>query len=184
MDNIIENFKKKLFGIITDFKEDMKGVQTDRPSVAMVENIKVEYYDSKTPLNHLASIQVKPPQEIQIQVWDKEMIKSVADAIESSDLGFSVNIDGKIIRAFAPELSKERREEIVRHIKKIIEEYKIQIRSLRNEVNKEIDNKVEAGEATEDDKFRLKENTQEETNKTNKEIDQFFQKKKEKIENN
>ena len=181
MQDNINNFKQKINRLISDFKEGVKSVRANRPSAAMVENLEVDYYGTKTPLNHLASIQIRPPREIIIQVWDGDAVKSVSDVINSSDLGFTANTEGNVIKVFIPELSRERREELIKYIKNQVEECRINIRNLRDEVNKEIDAKEKSGEITEDDKFRFKKETQEETEKANKEIEEVFENKKEEI---
>ncbi|HMB17443.1 MAG TPA: ribosome recycling factor [Candidatus Paceibacterota bacterium] len=183
MKNITEEYQKRLNNIFKKYKEELKSVRVNRPTASLVEDLEVNYYGSKTPLSHLASIQVKPPREIVIQVWDNEAVKSVSDAIKSSDLGLSANADGKTIRIFMPELSKERREELTKHVKKIVEEYRIEIRNARDEINKKIESKEEAGEVSEDDKYRLKKEVQKETDEINKKIKESFAKKKKKIEN-
>jgi ribosome recycling factor len=181
MQDNINNFKQKISRLISDFKEGLKSVRANRPSAAMVENLEVDYYGTKTPLNHLASIQIRPPREIIIQVWDGDAVKSVSDVINSSDLGFTANTEGNVIKVFIPELSRERREELIKYIKNQVEEYRINIRNLRDEVNKEIDAREKSGEITEDDKFRFKKEIQEETEKANKEIEEVFENKKEEI---
>ncbi len=182
MQNIVDNFEQKIDRLVPEFKEEMRAVRANRPSAAIVENLEVEYYGTKTPISHLASIQVKPPREILIQVWDKDAVKAVGNAVSSSDLGLSANTEGNIIRVFIPELSRERRDELVRHIKGKVEEYRINVRNLRDEANKEIVQKEKAGEITEDDKFRFKKKIQEKTEEANGEIEEIFENKKKEIE--
>lgn len=182
MGNTIEEFKKKMANLISSFRDEIKSVRANRPSIAMVENLKVEYYGEKQPISHLASIQIKPPREIMIQVWDKEAVKSVGDAVNSSDTGLSANVEGNVIRVFVPELSRERRDELIKQVKGQLEEYRIGVRSMRDEANKEVDKNEKSGEITEDDKFRLKEDIQKETEKANREIEEIFENKKKEIE--
>ncbi len=182
MGNTIEDFKKNLESLVSGFREEIKGVRANRPSVAMVENLKVDYYGAKTPLSHLSSIQIKPPREIIIQVWDKDAVKPAGDIINSSDTGLSANIEGNVIRVFVPELSRERREELIKQVKGQLEERRIGVRSLRDESNREVEKNEKSGEITEDDKFRLKDSIQKETEKANREIEEIFENKKKEIE--
>lgn len=181
MSTIIEEFKKKSLHTIDILKNELKGIRAGRPSSALVEDIKVDNYGQFTPLKHISSITVRPPREINIQVWDKELVKPVVSAIESSDLGLSVSADGNTIRVFLPELSKERREELIKHIKSVIEEYRIRVRKEREEYNKKVDDMFDKKEIDEDEKFRLKKEIQEETEKINGEIEEVFERKKREI---
>ena len=108
-------------------------------------------------------------------------VQSVAQAIESSDLGLSASVEDQVIKIYLPELSKERREELIKHIKKVVERFKIQVRTGRDEYNKEIEKLFEKKEIGEDDKFRLKEELQEVTEETNKSIDEVLKHKEEEI---
>lgn len=179
--NLVEEFKEESSRVIEVLKSELKGIRANRPSVALIEDIKVDYYGSPTPLNHISSIRVVPPREIHIQVWDQKAVKKVAEAIEGSGLGLSANIEGNVIRLFLPELSEERREELIRHVRKITEEFRIQIRNLRDEVNKKIDKLFDNKEISEDDKFRFKEDIQKETEKANKEIEETLRLKEKDI---
>lgn len=179
--DIIEEFKKQTVRILEALKQEMKGIRASQANAALVENIKVEYYGEQTPLSHVSSIHVVPPREIDVQVWDKESVGKVVAAIESSDLGFSANVEGNVVKVFLPELSEERREELTKYVKKIVEEYRIQVRHARDEINKEIERQYEAKEITEDDKFRFKEKVQEETKQVNEEIEKIFENKSKEI---
>lgn len=163
-------------------KEEIKGVRANRPSAALVEDLKVEYYGNLTPLKHMASISVKPPREINIQVWDKEAVNAVAKAIELSDLGLSANTEDNVIRVFLPELSEERRKELVRHVKKILETFRIKVRQAREEANQKVDDLFDKKEISEDDKFKIKEQVQEETEWANEEIEKIFEAKEKEIQ--
>lgn len=177
----IERFKEQARRIIETFQQEVKGVRANRASAALVEDIKVDYYGTPTSMSHIGSIHIVPPREIQIQVWDKDAVQSVVQAIESSDLGLSASVEDQVIKIYLPELSKERREELIKHIKKVVERFKIQVRTGRDEYNKEIEKLFEKKEIGEDDKFRLKEELQEVTEETNKSIDEVLKHKEEEI---
>ncbi|KKU15713.1 ribosome recycling factor [Candidatus Jorgensenbacteria bacterium RIFCSPLOWO2_02_FULL_45_12] len=160
MDEIYKRLSAQIDSVINTFHEELSGVRTNRPNAGMVDGIKVSYYDQMTPLKHLGSVSVVPPRELHVQVWDASAIPLVIKAIEASSLGLSVTADGNVIRLFLPELSGERREELVKHVKKIAEQYKIQIRHWRDEFNKEVQKNFDAGDIAEDARFRSREEIQ------------------------
>ncbi len=179
--DVVEQFKEKVKKALASFEQEVRGVRVGRPSAALVENLDVEYYGQRTPLKHISSIGIVPPREIHIQVWDEDAISAVSAAIKSSDLGLSPNTEGNVIKLYLPELSKERCEELVRYIKKIAEEYRIQVRHLRDEANKEVDRFFEQKEISEDDKFRLKDGVQKETEQANGMIESVLERKEKEI---
>jgi len=167
-------FKTQMKKIVESLKKELSGVRTNRPSAALLEDIKVSYYDQTMPLKQLGSVGVKPPREIHVQVWDKDAVPAVVKAIESSSLNLSPQADENVVRIFLPELSEERREELVRHIKKSSEQYRIQVRNTRDDANKEVEKSFNDNEIGEDEKFRLKESIQNIVEDTNKEIEDLL----------
>ena len=179
--DIIDQFEKELKRIINNLKDEIRGVRAGRPSASLFDGIKVDYHGQITPLSHLGNISVKPPREINIQIWDESVVKKVADTIDTSNLNVTSNIEGNAIRIFLPELSKERREELVRHVKKTVEEHRIKVRQIREEFNKKIDSLYNSNEITEDNKFKLRDLVQQATDSSNKEIDEVFKTKEAEI---
>ncbi len=177
----MENFKTRTREILEKLKNELAGIRANRPTPALIEDLRAEYYGEMMPVKQMGAISIKPPREIQVQAWDKEGAAAIAKAIQSSSLGLTPNSDGNTIRVFLPELSAERREELGRHVRKIVEGYRIQIRAAREEANKEIDHRAKAGEITEDDKFKHKEGVQKETDKANEEVEEMLEKKLEEI---
>ncbi|MBI5733061.1 ribosome recycling factor [Candidatus Jorgensenbacteria bacterium] len=177
MSFIIEEFKTQTAQIVAATQRELAGVRTSRPTAALVEDIKVNYYDQQVPLKQIGSIGVTPPREIHIQLWDMSAVSSVIKAIETSSLGLSANTDGNIIRLFLPELSHERREELIRHVKHVVEEHRIKLRHLRDETNKKIQKSFDSNELNEDQKFKLKEEVQKQTDKTNEDIEKILEAK-------
>ncbi len=167
MTSNIENFTAKTQVITESFKKEASAVRANRPTTAMFDTIKVNYYDQLNPLKQLATVSVAPPREVLIHVWDKGAVASVAKAIETSGLGFSANIEGNVIRIFLPELSHERREELIKYIKSVGEKHRIQLRHARDEANKEIQKQFDEKLLTEDQKFSLKNQIQKETDNAN-----------------
>ncbi|MEK9194626.1 MAG: ribosome recycling factor [Patescibacteria group bacterium] len=168
---ILDEFKIQTGKVIAEFKHEIASVRTNRPSAALVEDLKVNYYNQIVPLKQVASIGIVPPRTIQIQVWDKEAVPSIVKAIEGSSLNLSANVDGNIIRINLPELSSERREELIKHVKRVAEDHRIKLRHSRDEANKKIQKSFDGHEINEDQKFKFKEEIQKETDRTNQEIE-------------
>ncbi len=178
----VDEFDGKISGILKFFKEQIAGIRSGRPSAKLVEDIVVDYFGQKLPVKQLGSISVIPPREIQISIWDNQAVNSAAKAIESSGLNVAANIDGNLIRINLPPLSNERRHELVKLVKKEAEEARIKIRHLRDERNKGIGRQEEEGEIGEDQKFKLKEDTQKTVDKANEEIEKILGNKIKEIE--
>ncbi len=164
---IIDEFRVQFDQIFQNLKKELSGVRTNRPSAALVEDLKVDYYNQNLPLKAVASVSILPPRGIQIQAWDKEAVPAIVKAIETSALNLTANQDDNVIRINLPELSSERREELVRYVKKMAEEKRIQLRHLRDEANKKIQKAFDDSEINEDQKFKMKEDIQKEIDKTN-----------------
>ncbi len=171
MDTTLNELKAKGRDIVESLKKALSAVRTNRPSAALVDDLKVNYYNQMTPLKQLGTIGIQPPREINIQVWDKSAVPAVAKAIETSTLNLSANIDGQTIRIHLPELSQERREEFTKHVKKISEEHKIQLRHLRDDINRKVQVAFDANELNEDQKFKAKEQIQKEVDGLNGEME-------------
>lgn len=177
MTQVNEEFKGKTKAIEEGLKTELSGVRTNRPTTILFDSLKVNYYDQLTPLRQLATISIAPPREILIQVWDKGAVASVAKAIETSGLGFTANTEGNVVRIFLPELSSERREEIIKFVKSVVEKHRIQVRHARDEANKEIQKQCDEKEIGEDQKFSSKEAIQKETDRVNGSLEKILEAK-------
>ena len=172
----------KTVEIIKYFKDQISSIRSGRPTPKLVENLPVDYLNQKMTIKQLGSISIVPPTTIQISVWDAQAISSVSKAIESSNLSVVANIDGNLVRINLPPLSSERRQDLIKVVKKEAEEAKIKIRHIRDEENKKINRQEEEGEIGEDQKFKLKEETQKEIDKANEEIERILENKIKEIE--
>ena len=182
MANPVEDFKKGIAFVVSECKRELGGVRANRPSPSLIEDIKVNYYGETMPLKHVGSITVSPPRELSVQLWDAGAVQLVAKAIEASSLGLTANIEGNVIRIFLPSLSAERRDELVKHVKKIAEQYRIQIRHHRETANKGIEMQLGANEIGEDQKFRLRDEVQKITENANKDVESAVSAKVREIE--
>jgi len=127
-------------------------IQTGRASLSLLDNITVEYYGAKSTINQIATVTTPEARLVVIQPWDKSTIKDIEKAISQSDLGLNPNSDGSIIRIPIPELTTERRQELVKLVGKITEEGRISIRNIRRDANSSLKKMEKAKELSEDDR--------------------------------
>lgn len=138
MTDYVSQAKVKMDKTIDALKKDFLQIRTGRANPAMVEDIKVEYYGALTPLNQMGSITTPEPRLIMITPYDKSVIKNIEKAIMTSGMGFSPNNDGVVVRIPLPELTGERRKELVKVLKQKSEEKKVAIRNIRRDINDDI----------------------------------------------
>jgi ribosome recycling factor len=180
--DILKDLETKTNEAIKFFKEQLAGIRGGRPNAKLVEDVSVDYFGQKLNVKQLGSINILPPREIQISVWDKNAAAAVLKAIEASNLNVSVNLEGNLIRINLPPLSGERRQELIKLAKKEAEAIRIEIRNLRDEINKEISRQFDEKKISEDEKFKLKEKIQTSIDKTNEEIEKILENKIKEIE--
>ncbi len=183
METEIKVFEEKIKAIMERLRQELISLRGDRPSAKMFEDIAVEYYEKLVPIKQLALVSILPPRDVTISVWDGEATKKIAKAIEDAGLGVTPNIEKNTIRLTLPALTNERREELVKILKKTMEQYRIRLRAARDEVNKKIDKAEERGDIAEDSKFRLRERVQKSITHTNEEIERISAQKENDIMN-
>ena len=130
---VIGTIEPKMTRAVEILERDLQGIRTGRASTALVERIHVEYYGTSTPLNQLAGISVPEQHQIVIQPWDRSVLGAIEKAILKSDLGLTPNVDGTAVRLNIPQLTEERRRDIVRMVHRRMEEARVEIRNLRRE---------------------------------------------------
>ncbi len=175
IDDVIKNYRPKLNETIEFFKSELAAIRTGRASAGLVENIRVPYYGTQTPISQMANITIPDAQTIFIQPWDKNSLSEIEKAIGNSDLNLSPSNDGERIFIKLPPLTEERRKEFVKIVKDKAEEIRISIRNIRQDMMSEWD-KVEK-EISEDDFDRGKKNIQTIIDDFNKTIDELADKK-------
>ena len=166
---------------INALEESFAEIRAGRANPAILNKIKVDYYGVSTPVNQVAGISVPEPRMIVIQPWDGSLLKEIEKAILTSDIGINPNNDGKLIRLTFPELTEERRKEIVKDIKKITEESKISIRSIRRDAMDLAKKEQKDGNMTEDEEKQAEDKIQKLTDKKIAEIDEISNKKEKEI---
>jgi len=166
---------------VENLERDFKRMRTGRASISLVDEIRVEYYGTSTPLNQLATLTIPEPRSIMIQPWDTTIISEVEKAILKSELGLTPMNDGKLIRINIPPLTAERRRDMVKVIKKMAEETKVAARNIRRDVNEMIKELKKEKEISEDEQFRAQEETQKITDDYIKKIDAVYSAKEKEI---
>jgi len=166
---------------VNALRRDLARTRTGRASTALLEGITVDYYGTRTPLNQLAGLSVPEPRLLIIQPYDKTALVQIERAILQSDLGLVPLNDGKILRVPIPELTEERRRELVKHIRKMAEDYRVSIRNHRRDAIDLLKSLQKDKEITEDDLHRAQEKAQEITKMYIERIDQVLKTKEDEI---
>jgi ribosome recycling factor len=180
-DEILFDAEERMEKALSVFQGELRGLRTGRATPALVDQLKVEYYGSPTPLKTLAQINCPDPQSIVIRPFDASCLKDIEKAIRSSDLGMAPNNDGKMIRLSVPSMSGDQRKKMVAVIKKSCEDAKVSCRNIRRDANKAFDQAEKGKEMTEDDRDQGKEKVQELLKTFEGKIDEMADKKSKEI---
>jgi len=180
-DEVLTELRKEMEGTITAIRRDMSRTRTGRASTALLDGITVDYYGAKTPLNQLASMNAPEPRLLVIQPFDRSAINEIERAILQSDLGLVPQNDGKLVRVPIPELTEERRKDLVKHIRKVAEEFRVSLRSHRRDANDLLKELEKDGEITEDELRRGQEKTQELTKDYTERLEKVLKAKEDEI---
>jgi ribosome recycling factor len=152
--------KTRMDKVLTDFQHEMAGIRTGRASVAIFDNLKMDYYGTPTPLNQLANLHVPEATLITIQPWDVSQIGAIEKAIRSSDLGLNPANDGKIIRVPIPALTEERRKDIVKRLHHVAEDHRVALRNIRRDANEHVKKLLKDKAISEDDERKALDDVQ------------------------
>ncbi len=171
--DLVKDMDSKMQKTFDSTAHDFSTIRTGRASPALVDSLKVIYYGAPTPLKQIANISVPEPRMIVIQPWDPNAMKDIEKAILTSDIGLQPLIEGKLIRLSVPPLSKDRREELVRVVKKMTEEGKVHIRNIRRDSMEGIKKLEKDKKITEDDDFKAQEEIQKITDRHTKRLDEL-----------
>ena len=155
-----KNAEDKMKKAVRALEDEFKTIRTGRASAALFDNIRVDYYDQKVPLNQVATISVPEARLVIIQPWDRSVLSEIEKAIQKSELSVNPNNDGKVIRIAIPPLTEERRKELVKVAKGIAEKSRVTIRNIRREVNDELKKMQKDSEISEDQAKRGMEDVQ------------------------
>ncbi len=158
-------------------KKEFASIRAGRANPAILDKIRVDYYGVPTPINQMANISVPEPRLLLVQPWDKSVIGNIERAILKSDLGLNPNNDGSVIRISIPQLTEERRKDLVKMVKKKSEDFRVEMRNIRRDANDQIKMFEKEGEISEDDARKGTEKIQELTDKYVEKINQILENK-------
>ncbi len=181
MREIIDDLKERMHKALQSLERDFTKLRTGRASTSLVEDLKVEYYGTPTPLPQIASVSVPDSRTITIQPWDRNAFSEIEKAILKSDLGLTPINDGKLIRISIPALTEERRKDLVKVARKYTEEAKIAIRNIRREGNDALKKKKNDKQLTEDEQHKGQEEIQKLTDAQIGKVDAIFAEKEKEI---
>ena len=181
MDEMLLTFEDKMEKTMENLGSEFAAIRAGRANPALLNKIMVDYYGTPTPIQQVANISVPEARMMQIQPWDKSLIKAIEKAINTSDLGINPGNDGTVIRLVFPELTGERRKELAKDVKKKGDAAKVAIRNIRRDANDKIKKAEKAGEMTEDDVKTAENDIQKMTDKYIAKVDKATEEKKKEI---
>lgn len=151
MKEVLNTANDKMEKTLKVLSSDFAAIRAGRANPAVLDRITVDYYGTQTPINQMAAVSVQDARVLVIQPWDKTSLKAIEKAIQASDLGINPANDGSVIRLTFPQLTEERRKDLCKEIKKLGEDAKVAVRSIRRDANDKVKNMKKEGELTEDD---------------------------------
>ena len=151
MQTVFDNTKERMEKTITNLKHEFGSIRAGRANAAILDKVSVDYYGTPTPINQLASVSIAEARILVIQPWDASVLNAISRAIQASDIGINPTNDGKVIRLVFPQLTEDRRKEIVKTVKKVAEEAKVAVRSIRRDAIDKLKKMEKNSEITEDD---------------------------------
>ena len=175
------NVTEKMNKTISVYEENLSEIRAGRANPNILNKITVDYYGVPTPINQMAGISVPEPRMIVIQPWDMSVLKEIEKAINLADIGINPNNDGKVIRLVFPELTEERRKELAKQIRKMAEEAKVAVRSIRRDAIDEARSAQKNSELTEDELKQAEDKIQKITDSKIEEIDKILENKEKEI---
>ena len=181
MDERLQVYESKMTKSFDALGRDLAAIRAGRANPHVLDRITVEYYGTPTPLQQVGNVTVPEPRMLQIQPWDASLVKEICKAIQVSDLGINPSTDGKVIRLVFPELTEERRQDLVKEVKKKGEGAKVAVRNIRRDANDAFKKLGKGKEVSEDEVKELEENVQKLTDKYIKDIDKAIEEKSKEI---
>ena len=172
-EDVIKNMRAAMEKAVTNYKGELTKIRTGRASTAMLDGVKVDYYGNPTVLSQVASLSCPEPKLIVIQPWETNLLREIEQAIQKSDLGLNPMNDGKVIRLKIPDLTEERRKDLVKVCKKIAEECHVAVRMARRDANDKIKGLLKDKKITEDENKKSGDQIQKITDEFNGKVDQL-----------
>lgn len=181
MDTRLLPFQEKMEKTLSNLVSEYGTIRAGRANPHVLDNIRVDYYGTPSALQQVSNVSVPEPRMLQIQPWDASLLKEIEKAINMSDLGINPTNDGKVIRLVFPELTEERRKDLVKEVKKKGEDAKVAIRNIRRDANDSMKKTAKAEDLSEDVLSQLEEEIQKLTDKFIKKIDETIEEKSKEI---
>jgi ribosome recycling factor len=180
-DEVLGTCNEEMARTIGAFKKELSHVRTGRANVALLDGIMVDYYGAKTPLNQVATLSVPEATLLVIQPYDKSVVAAIEKAIKASDLGLNPQSDGKLIRVPIPALNEERRRDLVKHTRKLAEDYRVSVRNHRRDALEMLKELEKDREITEDDRRHAAEKVETATKESVDRLEKLLKAKEDEI---
>lgn len=181
VDEVLQQLRNDLEATIAAFRKDLGRTRTGRAAPSLLEGIVVDYYGARTPLIQIAGVSAPEPRMIVVQPYDQGALSAIEKGLLQSDLGLTPMNDGRIIRVPIPELTEERRRDLVKHVRKLAEEYRVSVRSHRRDAIDMVKELEKEHSITEDDLHRAQERIQKITDDHVKQVDEILSRKEAEI---
>ncbi len=181
MNEHLKPFDEKMGKSVSFLKGDLAAVRAGRANPSVLDKIQVDYYGTPTAINAMAAVSVSEARVLLIQPWDASSLKAIEKAIQASDIGINPTNDGRVLRLVFPQPTEERRKELTKQVRKMGEEGKVAVRSIRRDAIEKFKSLKKSGELTEDDLKNLETETQKVTDKRCAEIDEMIKAKEKEI---
>ena len=181
INDVIRDVQHRMHGAIEALHREFKSLRTGRANVAMLDGITIDYYGTASPISQVATLKVPEPSLIVAEPWDKSMVSAVEKAIRTSDLGLNPSSDGKVIRIPIPQLTEDRRKELVKRAHHVSEEARTAIRQVRRDGNDRLKKMLKSHEISEDDEKRALDEIQKLTDKNIDEVGNILKHKEQDI---
>ncbi|MDD2463684.1 MAG: ribosome recycling factor [Desulfobulbus sp.] len=179
--DVIDQLKDKMASSIDALKRDLVKIRTGRATLSLLDGIKVNAYGSQMTLDQVSALTIPESNMISIKPWDPQVLPAIEKAIHASDLGLTPNSDGNVVRLIIPPLTEDRRKDLVKQVKKLGEEHKVAIRNVRRDANDSLKKLKKDKEISEDDLFRLQDESQKVTDSFIAQIDEIVSGKEKEV---
>nr|WP_067921741.1 ribosome recycling factor [Alicyclobacillus shizuokensis] len=175
LEDIVKSAQDRMQKAIEALKRDLATVRAGRATPAMLDKVMVEYYGAQMPVNQVSTVSVPEPRQLLITPWEKGMLSEIEKAIQKSDLGLNPMNDGSVIRLVIPPLTDERRQELIKVVRRMAEEARVAIRNVRRDANDDLKRTEKAGEVSEDQVRRGMDRIQQLTDRFVVEVDKMLE---------
>ena len=181
LNDVISNAEERMQKSLASLADNFSSVRTGRANAMILDRVKVDYYGVPTPVSQMAAVKTPDAHMLVVEPWDKSSLKAIEKAIQASDLGINPQNDGRVIRLVFPQLTEERRKELVKQVKKYGEDAKVAVRNIRRDAMDKFKKQQKASEITEDDYKNIEKDIQKLTDDYIKEVDSITDKKEKEL---